>query len=340
MKYSRTRSCCFDKRIFHDLVRHGRRYGGSHDTHSRREETARRLCIWLRENNIQVRHASGVRNAHVRDFISELKSRGLSPGTLQNTAAGLRKCAPRVTFSNRELGIPKRSREGKRVPCPDELYNHAREQIIHPGMRACLALQRHLGLRALEGIAAGPSVHLWLRALLRGAPPYVVHGTKGGRSRYVHVADREAAIAAVKEACAVRSSRSRGQHLIAATSRNAAINRYHDACRNLGLTGVHSPHSLRYRFAQDLVAHFASRSYPKKEAFAAVSLSLGHGDGRGEYIRKVYGRGMRPYSDLVRARPALMASQRCRIASSRGPIVPIPHEGQVRITLVAAARTR
>lgn len=56
------------------------------------------------------------------------------------------------------------------------------------------------------------------------------------------------------------------------------------------MTGVHSPHSLRYAYSQDAVNYHLDNGMSRKEAEALVSMDLGHGDGRGAYVARVYNR--------------------------------------------------
>lgn len=50
-----------------------------------------------------------------------------------------------------------------------------------------------------------------------------------------------------------------------------------------------SPHSLRYAFVQDQIDHYQKQGYSEQEALAKTSMDLRHGDGRGKYIKQVYG---------------------------------------------------
>ena len=60
--------------------------------------------------------------------------------------------------------------------------------------------------------------------------------------------------------------------------------------RKCGLTGVYSPHSLRYRFAVDKLTEMRDAGVPAVDAFALCARFLGHGPSRGRYVRMVYGR--------------------------------------------------
>ena len=54
------------------------------------------------------------------------------------------------------------------------------------------------------------------------------------------------------------------------------------------LTGKYSPHSMRYAYARDRHNAYLKDGFSQKESLAMVSMDLGHGDGRGTYVKKVY----------------------------------------------------
>ncbi|MCK8208484.1 DNA-binding protein, partial [Erwinia amylovora] len=60
--------------------------------------------------------------------------------------------------------------------------------------------------------------------------------------------------------------------------------------RESGMTGIHAPHSLRNAYSQDAVNYHLENGMSLKEAEALVSMDLGHGDGRGAYVARVYNR--------------------------------------------------
>ncbi|MBW7377832.1 DNA-binding protein, partial [Escherichia coli] len=65
--------------------------------------------------------------------------------------------------------------------------------------------------------------------------------------------------------------------------------RYH--VRKAGLSGVKAPHSMRYHFSQEARQFYRKSGYGDKEIYARVSMDLGHGDGRGRYVKQVYFKG-------------------------------------------------
>ncbi|MGH8040453.1 MAG: hypothetical protein ACREPN_00220 [Rudaea sp.] len=51
-------------------------------------------------------------------------------------------------------------------------------------------------------------------------------------------------------------------------------------------------HALRYAFAHDQYRRYRAEGFSNREALAALSKDLGHGDGRGRWVKSVYLRGM------------------------------------------------
>lgn len=58
--------------------------------------------------------------------------------------------------------------------------------------------------------------------------------------------------------------------------------------REAGFTGKYAPHSLRYAWANEAMIFHQQCGMSEDEARAIVSMDLGHGDGRGRYIERVY----------------------------------------------------
>lgn len=59
---------------------------------------------------------------------------------------------------------------------------------------------------------------------------------------------------------------------------------YRNAMHRLGVQG----HSLRYAFARERVEAYLAADIPMAEALARTSMDLGHGDGRGRWVKMVY----------------------------------------------------
>lgn len=64
---------------------------------------------------------------------------------------------------------------------------------------------------------------------------------------------------------------------------------YRRLVREAGFIGVTAPHSLRYTWACDRLDAYVAEGYTLRQARLMTSLDLGHGDGRGRYIARVYG---------------------------------------------------
>ncbi len=115
----------------------------------------------------------------------------------------------------------------------------------------------------------------------------IVRGTKGGRSRRCPPLDRARALEIVRRATALCDER-RGV-LIQKSSLGQAMSRYHYVVRQIGMVGRSAPHSLRYAYATGHLERLKAAGATVAEAASAVSTYLGHGDGRGRWVVRVYG---------------------------------------------------
>lgn len=156
-------------------------------------------------------------------------------------------------------------------------------------MAAALELSRLMGLRSQEAVQSVQSLKTWRQALERGDTRLtVVFGTKGGRPRETIILDAVAVRKALDNALAVAEDRH--GRLVEKPDLKSAMKYWHSQASRLGLTGVYSPHSLRYAWAQDAIRHYLAQGFGGKEALAMTAMDLGHGDGRGRYVAQVYGR--------------------------------------------------
>jgi hypothetical protein len=156
-------------------------------------------------------------------------------------------------------------------------------------------MQRELGLREAEAIRAGQREALarWQRELKERGSVRVFEGTKGGRLREVHPTDVGRALKAVQRAQAILEATGQRYLLIradgaATTGLEQALKIYSNVCSRAGIQS----HGARYAFAQERMQAYRDQGYSEREARAATSLDLGHGDGRGRYIACVYARGV------------------------------------------------
>jgi integrase len=116
----------------------------------------------------------------------------------------------------------------------------------------------------------------------------IVFGTKGGRPRETRILNRNAVQQAVNDALLI--AKTRNGKLIDKPDLKTAMNFWRTHTTRLGLIGHYSPHSLRYAWAQDALRYYLSQGFSRSEARAMTSMDLGHGDGRGRYVERVYTR--------------------------------------------------
>ncbi|MBG2990013.1 integrase domain-containing protein, partial [Proteus mirabilis] len=192
-------------------------------------------------------------------------------------------------LSNYALGLSNASRDGTKVAISEERYltafYHAEKQDM--GVAMTMQIARYFGLRTEEAIQSAKSLKTWQRALNSGEKSVrIVFGTKGGRPRDTTIIDREKMLYAVNQALSL-ASQLNGK-LIDKPDLKSAIDRYRNVVRNAGLTGKYAPHSLRYAWAVNAMDYHKNHGMSDDEAKAMVSMDLGHGDGRGRYIERVY----------------------------------------------------
>lgn len=279
-----------------DFVGAAKRASGSHLTIQARMQTAERFATALWNQGFQVRGVESIGGRHVAAYVQMRQTDGVGVRTIQNelahirsvlSAAGRDTFARSATISNKALGVDGSSRAGTKVAASDEQYQAALVSMSarDAGIAVTLKLERELGLRASEAIRSGPSLATWERQLAAGQRVSVVFGTKGGRPREAMPADRERALAAVREAREVAAGRN--GTLVAGANLQQALSHYRNEMhRHAEITG----HQLRYAYACDRVESYLDAGFSRREALALTSMDLGHGDGRGRYVERVYTR--------------------------------------------------
>jgi hypothetical protein len=151
-----------------------------------------------------------------------------------------------------------------------------------------------LGLREAEAIRGGNAETLarWHCELQARAYVRVIEGTKGGHARDVHPADLSRAREAIERAQATLRDLDQ-RYLVtradgtAATDLRQALGVYRNLCHRADIQS----HAARYAFAQERMQAYRNEGLSEREARAATSLDLGHGDGRGRYVASVYACG-------------------------------------------------
>ncbi|AUO67255.1 MULTISPECIES: integrase domain-containing protein [Enterobacteriaceae] len=277
-----------------------RQAGGSFKTVSDRMKIADRFAERLLKLNVQIRDIKNIRTGHIELYMKSRLSEEISRRTLQNEMSAIRALL-RVagkTFmanpaheklSNQALGISETSRDGTKVAIPENYFRQVLTSVEKKdeGVAYALRLSRLLGLRTEETVQSAKSLRTWQKALFNGDEKIrVVFGTKGGRPRDTTVLDREATLSAIN--AALKHLKENNGKLIDKPSLHTAIERYRNVVREAGLTGKYAPHSLRYAYSVDVMNLHMKNGFSKEEAQALASMDLGHGDGRGHYVARVY----------------------------------------------------
>ncbi|EKK1678891.1 TPA: integrase domain-containing protein [Escherichia coli] len=273
--------------------------GGSFKTVNDRIHATKRFSQHLRELNIQIQRVEQIKVRHIECYIQERLEQDIGLRTLQNEMAALRAVLrlagrrqvvehPRLT--NKALGLSGASRNGTRRAITPEHYekvmDNARAQDA--GLAAAVEIARLMGLRSQEAVQSSQSLKTWLKAISRGETRLkVVFGTKGGRPRYTTLLDAGAVRKAVENALPIAGQRN--GRLIDKPDLKTALDSWHKQAIKAGLKGEFSPHSLRYAWAQDAIRHYLAQGFSEKESLALTATDLGHGDGRGRWVKQVYG---------------------------------------------------
>lgn len=275
----------------------------SHLTRQAYEATARRFVLFsIAAGLTHLRNVTDIGGRHFREFIKHEQASD-EIGTLQNKAshircilrAGGRKVvanAPEV--SNPALGIDGRCRLGTKTAMSAEglaLFSARAHKLGRLGMGAVMDLLFYLGLRGNEGIHARPdTLERWETELYRDGKFRVFSGTKGGKLRevHLHVGDRDAALQAIRSAHKIAVAQ--GGFLVERKSGKPsgglkqARSIFHAFCNRAGI----EPHAARYAFACRQLARYLAAGHSLREALILVSHDLGHGDGRGRWVKSVY----------------------------------------------------
>lgn len=282
------------------LRNYAEKAGGSVLTRDARLNTADRLAQTLHSVGYSITSAEQLKPKHIEAY-AQIRKDQVSLRTAHNELghirqmlreAGKGKVADSSRLSNEQLFGARADRTAARTA----LDRGAIERIIQateqrdPGVAAAMRLQAELGLRPREAVQSVQSLKSWERALERGEHVRVVFGTKGGRSRDVQPLDRQRALAAVRQARQVSEQRSGKLVQSRQGTLKAAMRRFSRVAHQAGARGPHSPHSLRYAYAQGLLRQRLIAGDNPREARAEVSKQLGHGDGRGRWVASVYGK--------------------------------------------------
>ncbi|MDR3417701.1 MAG: integrase domain-containing protein [Nevskia sp.] len=288
-----------------DLKRIGLQLAGAHLTRQARTATFKTFARTMNQLKYGIQRADQIGGRHLIAFVAERKALGASNRTIANELSHIRAVLRQIgkeglannpNYSNKALGIERGSRTGTKQPLADPTIRTFQDKMDRhgrSGIGAILGMQRELGLREAEAIRAGQAETLarWERELKDKGFVRVVEGTKGGRPRDVHPANVDRALAAIRSAQAVLQATGQRYLVVRADGSPAAglkqaMNIYRNVCHREGIQS----HGARYAFARERLEAYKAQGLSEREALAATSLDLGHGDGRGRYIASVYAR--------------------------------------------------
>ncbi|MBL3961297.1 integrase domain-containing protein [Burkholderia sp. KCJ3K979] len=290
------------KSLTADLCRAARGARGkqANSTSNGREKSLARFARFLWDMGFQVHTTGQLKEKHLMAWSNDMTGRGCSKRTAVNNMTHIRTALEGIgrrpfadKMSNAALGLSGASRAGtKRPMMRDELEPYrAAVAAIDPGIAVVLELQFELGLRAREAVQSIKSLADWRRALsspIGDGFVTIIHGTKGGKTRRSPPLDRQRAAELVERAIGL--SNEYGGKLVRKPDLKRAMERYHYVVRKVGMTDERAPHSLRYAYATEHLERQKAAGVSRREAAAGVSTWLGHGDGRGTWVERVYGR--------------------------------------------------
>ncbi|OIX95221.1 DNA-binding protein [Serratia fonticola] len=281
-----------------------RRAGGGYKTIAEKTRIAQTFLDYLKTSGIKLRQVQSVKTKYIESYIAHRREAGIKIRTLQNEMstfrsiyreAGMHKLADtnNSRLSNKALGLSGASRDGNKIALSHERFLEAFAKIEKKdvGVAAAMQLSYYLGLRNKEAIQSVKSLSTWKSAIERGDKTLrVVFGTKGGRPRDTTIIQRGDVIRAINYA--LKFSSENNNKLVDRPSMHSAMDRYRNVLRrDGGLAHENSPHSLRYSYAQASTLFHQAGGMSKEEATAMTSMDLGHGDGRGRYVERVYHQG-------------------------------------------------
>ncbi|EBS5580364.1 DNA-binding protein [Salmonella enterica subsp. enterica serovar Oranienburg] len=283
-----------------DFVTRARAAGRSYATIADSMRIARYFLNYLRDNGIKLRHTDSIKTRHIIGYLQFRKAQGISVRTIQNERSAIRGVLNQVgrykladpdnpLLSNKALGLGAGNRSGKKLPLSPEEFHKAFQDVEkkNRGVAAAMLLSYTLGLRNKEAVESCKSVMTWKKAIEAGQNTVrIVFGTKGGRPRNTVIVDRDAIRRAINYAENVMKENN--GKLIDRPDIRRAIDTYRYHIRRAGLTGKKAPHSMRYHFSQEARDFYEKKGYAEREIYAQVSMDLGHGDGRGRYVKQVY----------------------------------------------------
>lgn len=263
-------------------------------TRARARTTWRALAQFAKEKKM-ILHPEKMTSKQVLCFVEYRLEQGITPRVLQNEISHIRRALrgagrelgdvkdPKNNFGSRRLGVP----QGRRTSTAQPVDVRLIENITRADVRAVCALQACMGLRQTEAIRSTKDLSLWQRALQQANEDRshcflpVVDGTKGGRERVVNIYPSE--VRRTLEAVTGALAMVQGQWVVQSKSLEAANKAYIRACDKAGFQS----HGLRRTFAVEQFLRYRE-VMSEADALRRLSRDLGHGDGRGRWVKGNY----------------------------------------------------
>ncbi|OYD76055.1 UNVERIFIED_ORG: integrase-like protein [Burkholderia sp. CF145] len=312
----------------HDVAAASARLKGSVGHQERRRRVFANFLRFVRDAGALTRSIPEIPPSMVHAYAAHCVVQGMAPGHLENIFSAIRVVFRAMgkdigrTCSNRQLGLPHRSRKGtRRAQSPGEIEALIeRAKRIDQGLALLIPLARNLGLRRKEALMCGKDLQMWYDALTSGKTVLeVLRGCKGGRHRQVEILEDRRAQTIEVIAAALAYARAHNYELITgrAGTLKSAMNRFTALLRKAGMVGEKSFHSLRYGFALQLALQILDRGVSPYDTLVRLSASLGHGPSRVAMVCNVY---CQPIAHLFKG--CLAAAKRQR--RSPGPATKLP----------------
>ena len=306
---------------YHSIATANNILGGAKATKSARTRHAREFIDFCLQQGTPISDLRAATKESLLGFAEHLQKKN-SLATVQNKLASIRAlmAARNVDLrqlgieSNSSLGVGQRSRKGTKEPISDEKFEKSLEASLKQGktgMFHALRLERYLGLRGLEAVMSTNALKRFAeeaRSMVDGTfrEVDIFDGTKGGRPRRTTVIFQHARLTLEVIAGALAFANENQGYLISSPNGGlkGARSLYHRTARKLGLVGKFAPHSLRYRYTVDKLTELHRLGVPAREAESLAAVWLGHGSGRGRWVRLVYGQSITEKSPRVSRRDA------------------------------------
>lgn len=287
----------------HSIVVANAKTGGAFITKVQRKRICKSIVDWCFSHQYLINSMTDVTVEMVREYMTELKAEGICTATQHNRLASIRVAMtalgsdPDVLgITAKGVGVTPKSRQGTKLPIPNELFEMAISKAIEEGelgFTLCLRLQRLLGLRGLESVMSVSALEKFALEASEFAKSdvHIFKGTKGGRKRKTTVIQARAAETLQTIHAALTHMKEHGC-LVQGTKPGlkTARSHFHLVAKNVGLVGKFAPHSLRYAYAVEKLVELRDLGFNRKEAGSFVAQWLGHGASRDRYVSMVYGK--------------------------------------------------